>query len=248
MRVAPATAVAVVLLALPSAGVAQTQLPVGSADGVRIVREKGAIVVVFTARAAKLWKRVAGRRVSVDCRDLPEPDGAPLQFVTGSETILRAPRRGRRLRTGEASRIWDLCEVRLKPRRTRRQGIRPLRSPVLATIPITQRGAVYIDEKKRAQLLQGVLLLAKTKNRRLVRRNFRTAADLDSELSRLPRFDLVPLPSPSSTPPPGPVGYYSDGAKHAAAVMLSASGRRLFLEYDADEVVRTNVLRYLGGG
>jgi hypothetical protein len=57
------------LVAAPSAA---AQLPVGEADGVRIFRDRqGAIVVKFTPRAAKLWRRVAGRRVSVFCTDLP---------------------------------------------------------------------------------------------------------------------------------------------------------------------------------
>jgi hypothetical protein len=43
------------------------QLPVGAAQGVRIVREHGAITVVFTPRAVRLWRRVAGKRVSVLC-------------------------------------------------------------------------------------------------------------------------------------------------------------------------------------
>jgi hypothetical protein len=47
-------AAALVLLLVPSSGVAQMQLPVDEADGVRVVREKGGIVVFFTARAAKL--------------------------------------------------------------------------------------------------------------------------------------------------------------------------------------------------
>jgi hypothetical protein len=42
---------------------------VGEDDGVRIVRERGAIVVVFTASAKKLWRRVAGRRVRVYCTE-----------------------------------------------------------------------------------------------------------------------------------------------------------------------------------
>jgi len=42
------------------------QAPVGEARGVHIVRERGAIVVVFTQRAAKLYKRIAGRLVRVD--------------------------------------------------------------------------------------------------------------------------------------------------------------------------------------
>jgi hypothetical protein len=38
----------VVALAVPSAGAAQSPLPVGEHNGVRIVREQGALVIVFT--------------------------------------------------------------------------------------------------------------------------------------------------------------------------------------------------------
>jgi hypothetical protein len=40
---------------------------------------------------------------------------------------------------------------------------------------------------------------------------------------------------------------YSDGGEHAAAVALSAAGRRLFIELNADRVLHTNVAEYLFG-
>jgi hypothetical protein len=61
------------------------------------------------------------------------------------------------------------------------------------------------------------------------------------------RVTLVALETPSGTPPGDAFGYYSDGARHAAAVAVSASGRRLFLEYDGD-VLHTNIVRYMFGG
>ena len=60
-------------------------------------------------------------------------------------------------------------------------------------------------------------------------------------------LSVVELPSPSDTPPAGSIGYYSDGAQHVAAVVLSASGRRLFFEADVDDVIRSNVIRYVYG-
>ena len=66
-------------------------------------------------------------------------------------------------------------------------------------------------------------------------------------LKRPLKLSVVSLPNPSDTPPAGSIGYYSDGALHVAAVVLSASGRRLFLEGDVDHVIRTNVLEYLYG-
>jgi hypothetical protein len=56
-----------------------------------------------------------------------------------------------------------------------------------------------------------------------------------------------PPGSVSDTPPEGAIGYYSDAAQHAAAVVLSAMGRRLFLEFDADDVIRSNVTTYIYG-
>ena len=61
------------------------------------------------------------------------------------------------------------------------------------------------------------------------------------------KLSVVALASPSDTPPSGSIGYYSDGAQHVAAVVLSATGRRLFFEFDADETVRTNVIGYIYG-
>jgi hypothetical protein len=67
LLVVAAAVAGVLLVPPPSAGAQTVQLPVGEAKGVRIVRERGAIVVVFTSRATRLWRRVAGKRVSVLC-------------------------------------------------------------------------------------------------------------------------------------------------------------------------------------
>ena len=47
------------------------------------------------------------------------------------------------------------------------------------------------------------------------------------------------------TPPTGAVGYWSDGARSVAVAILSASGRRLFIEFSEDDVLRTNVAGYI---
>ena len=62
-------------LTAPAAG---AKLPVGEADGVRIIRVKGAIVVVFTPQAAKLYRRIAGRQVSVFCTEASRMDTTPV--------------------------------------------------------------------------------------------------------------------------------------------------------------------------
>jgi hypothetical protein len=110
MRVVAAALVVAALLAVPSTAGAQAPLPVGEDDGVRIVRERGAIVVVFTSSAKKLWRRVAGRRVRVYCTEFL--DGGTAE---GGLTH-RAPKRGRRIRTGDLTRGIDYCDVSLETR------------------------------------------------------------------------------------------------------------------------------------
>jgi hypothetical protein len=248
---ATVTAVALVALAAPSAGAQTTKLPVGQADGVRIVRVDGAIVVVFTARAERLWRRVAGKRVSVMCEEWSEPDEFGNLTVQGGGTTMRAPRRGRRIRTGDLTRGMDFCEVSLEPRTVTRNGQRVrLGRELIVAIPLTQKGAVRLDEKARARALFLLVTLAgiDAEGRHLDR--YPTPAELLEHVPLLLRpvkLSVVPLASPSDTPPAGSIGYYSDGAHHVATVVLSATGRRLFFELDVDETVRTNVIGYIFG-
>ena len=248
-----ATVAAVLLALAPAAGAQTVQLPVGEADGVRIVRDRrGAIVVVFKPSAARLWRRVAGRRVSVMCEKGPDPDpdNPGIFFTEGGGLTFRAPKRGRRLRTGDRTRGMDFCEVSLEPRTVTRKGVRRRYGRrLIVAIPLTQRGAVRLDEQARAQALVTLLEIANVFPRGKGDR-YATPAELVSFLPLMKRplkLSVVELPSPSDTPPAGSIGYYSDGAKHAAAVVLSASGRRLFFEADVDRVVRTNVLEYIYG-
>jgi hypothetical protein len=242
-RLAAAVVAALVLaLATPSAAMAQGPAPLSATDGVRIVRERGELVVVFAKRAERLWRRVAGRRVDVHCTKLFE-DG------TGSgNNLVRAPKRGRRIRTGDGSRGWDYCRVWLEARTVRRDGRRRrVRRRLIASVPLTQQGTVFLDHQYNAFLLTSVLTFSEAAADERGRDGYLTPDELMGLRNGEPRGPaLVALASPSDTPPPDTIGYYSDGAKHAAAAIVSAAGKRLFLEVNGD-VVHTNVLRYIGG-
>jgi hypothetical protein len=246
MRGAGTAVVTALLLALivPSAGAAQAPLPVGEADGVRIVRERGALVVVFTQRAEKLRRKLAGKRVNVACVEFLE-DG-----TRSGGNPLRMPKRARRLRTGDLSRP-DYCRLWLAARTVRRNGERErLRRKLIVSIPLTQEGAVFLDEQFNAIGMLALLTVSEFAAEDRGRSGFLTAAELlELAADARPRAGpaLVELAAPSDTPPPDTVGYYSDGAKHAAVVVLSASGKRLFLEYNGD-VLHTNIAKYLFGG
>jgi hypothetical protein len=236
--------VTALLLALivPSAGAAQAPLPVGEADGVRIVRERGALVVVFTQRAEKLRRKVAGKFVSVLCTEFVE-DG-----THGGGITQRAPKRGRRIETGDLTRGMDYCRVWLAARTVTRDGERRrLRREHIVAVPLTQAGAVFLDEQVKAFMLLSVLTFAELAAEDLNKTGYVTPAELLEGLPQGGRGAIVPLATPSDTPPAGAVGYYSDGAQHAATVGVSKSGRRLFLEVDG-EVLHTNIAKYLFGG
>lgn len=229
-------------LAVSWAPAAEAQLPVGEAEGVRVVRERGALVVVFTSRAAGLYRRIAGKRASVYCTEFL--DGG---LASGGST-LRAPKRRRPLRTGDLTRGMDYCRVWLAARTVRRNGERLRRSrELIVSIPLTQRGAVFLDEQEKALELQSLLLVAGLLAEEPNSNNWPTAAELlESRIGRRLGPRLVPLGSPADTPATGVIGYYSDGQQHAAAVTVSASGRRLFIEWEAD-VLHTNVAGYIYG-
>jgi hypothetical protein len=236
--------VAAILLAL-AAPSARAALPVGEADGVRIVRERGALVVVFTSRAEKLRRRVAGKLVSVLCTELTA-HGTNVGGITQ-----RAPKRGRRIYTGDLIRGMDYCRVWLAARTVRRNGERQRRQREhLVSVPLTQTGAVYLDEQFKALTLSGLLAIAGLVGEERKLTGYPTPAQLLEAVPgyrpRPSRQPVVALAAPSDTPPGMAIGYYSDGGQHVAAVVVSASGRRLFVEYDGD-VLHTNVAGYIYG-
>jgi hypothetical protein len=230
---------ALVILLAPAA--AQAQLPVGEADGVKITRQHGALVVIFTAKAANLYKTIAGKKVQVHCTEITE-DG----FNSGGET-LRAPRHGRKLVTGDLTRGLDYCRIWIAPHTVTRHGERHrVGRQLVVSVPLTQQGAVFIDEESKAGELLGLGAVAAIVKDRQKLPGYPTYDQLVAKFPKLARA-VVALAAPGDTPPAGKVGYYSDGQEHIAAVVLSASGRRLFIEAAADDVISTNVAQYIFG-
>ena len=91
------------LLVFASSAHAAAPLPVGESHGREGVPRHGAIVVRFTDRAAQLYRRIAGKRVTITCTELPE-DRNTVGIVgvgSGSQTF-RAAKRRRPFRTGDS--------------------------------------------------------------------------------------------------------------------------------------------------
>jgi hypothetical protein len=226
-------AVALALLALPSAGLAQTELPVGEAHGVKVVREHKAIVIVLTA---KMQKRYAGKRLVVSCWAMLRNGSGG-----GSEPV-RVPAHSRKLYTGEATPKIDYCRV-WAPRH------RHHAKRLLVSVPLTQKGAVFLDEESNAISMLGVLGIAELVDQDRKSDGYPTYDELIQGLPKRARAPIarrvVALAAPTDVPPAGKVGYYSDGDQNVAVATVSALGRRLFIAYGPDDVFSTNVLRYI---
>ena len=184
---------------------------------------------MFTPSATKLWRRVAGRLVDLECTE----------FVNGGAhgggIGIRAQARAQRLGRGPAEGRRLLRRLHRPPPHGSEE--------LLVSIPLTQRGAVYVDEREKSGQLFSVLVLAGFIG---VDRGVDGAATAEELFAAQPRLReiLVPLEGPTGTPPADRVGYWSDGAGHVAVVTLSASGRRLFIEYEGD-VLHTNVASHI---
>jgi hypothetical protein len=241
-RLLIATCLAVALLPASTAlAQGQTDLPVGEAHGVRLVNADGGYVLIFSQRSAKLRKRINSRYAWIECTHLGE-----LFSGTGSGN-LDIPRRGRRVRTGFHVGDADFCRFFLRSHTVKRHGHRQRVSRrVLFSIPLTQDGAVYLDEEARTATMFTISLFAAFLKDEQKLPGEPTYAQLVQEYPRLAKA-VVQLAAPGDTPPPKKVGYYSDGQEHVALAILSASGKRLFIEQSAGNVLSTNVAAHLFG-
>ena len=239
-RLLTATGLALALLA-PSAAHAQTptDLPVGEARGVRLVVDHGGLVLIFSHRSAKLRERINSRYAWMECTEF----GDVFSSVGGGN--LDIPRRGRRVPTGFSLDNPDFCDFFLRSHTVKRHGIRHhVSRRMLFSIPLTQAGAVYLDEESKTAEMFTISLRASFVKADQRLPGYPTYAQLVQAYPKLAKV-VVQLPAPGDTPPPKRVGYYSDGQEHVALVILSASVKRLFIEPSAGGVLSTNVAAYL---
>jgi hypothetical protein len=238
LTLAPLTVLAV-LLAPAAAQAAGLPLQTG---GVRAQNTSHGVKVTFGPKAKDLYKRIAGRRVTVGCTTVPPTDGPVLDREdsgASETTILIAPKKRRALRFSDGRTTYDTCRLQARRTRKRKGGGRDVITVVDLSLPLTQRGAVFLDERRIAAVLDVAIGLVEPPKGRT---NYRTTAEV---LGRLDQ--LVALDDPNATPPPRFVGLYSDGAQHATAVAVTSSGRRVFIDVNAD-VMSTNLTTVLFRG
>ncbi|MDO8187335.1 hypothetical protein Q5424_12940 [Conexibacter sp. JD483] len=229
-------AAAALLLALPATAIAADPLPVGKAQGVRVTGARTGVVFHFGPGAASLRREVAGRRVAVSCTALPR-DEDKLGVVPGGSsggTYVRVARRRAPLRTGMVEPTADYCSLGL-----------PGKSP-LVSVPLTQAGAIVLDEREKASMLLSLQLIAGTIGDRVTPSAYPTparfVASREARSLTAGGYPIVALAAPTDTPQGRRAfGYWSDGGRSAAFVTLSASGRRLYLQVGPDAALSTNI-------
>ncbi len=239
-RLLTAAGLALALLA-PSAAHAQTQtdLPVGEARGVRLVVDHGGLVLIFSHGSAKLRERINSRYAWMECTAFGDV------FSNGFGGNLDVSPHGRRVPLGFGSSHADFCDFFLRAHTVKRHGSRHhVSRRALFSIPLTQAGAVYLDEESKADKMFTISVIASLVRGDQKLSGYPSYAQLVQEYPKLTK-GVVELPAPGDTPPPKRIGYYSDGQEHIAVAIVSASGKRLFIEESAGDVLSTNVAAYL---
>lgn len=237
-----ALAVAAVLLAsaatAASAAVRSADaapLPLGTdTHGVLARFANGGVVFTFTHGAAGRYGQIAGRTVEVGCMTLVQTtrSGAATQKIWAGGRLV-APQRRTPLRAfiGERGRRPDYCAVQL---------LRPGASRVeVAVVPVSARGARYLDERTTVRELIGLLLLTQGPSGR---------PSTPSSMQAVTHGQVVPVSGPQQRPPAGHVGYWTDGTNKVYLGALTHFGTLFFYQYEIDsDIVTTNLLDWLNG-
>jgi hypothetical protein len=218
--------IAVALSAIALAGSSSAAQPAfqpsvpGTAQGVVASATGRTVTVRFTGASAAAGRRLAGRRAKVACGLRAAPG---LMFATRPETqsadaaIVRAGRDG--TLTATLAVVGDFCQVVRDD------------DAVVARVGLTPAGEAWAGELNAATALFDAAYLGRPGGR------YTPVATLVARGGGR----IVALPGPDGTPPPGQVGYWTDGGRHAVFVAVGAAGRRLVWEDLDGRVHRTNL-------
>jgi len=229
------------LVAASSAGAATRHLRTGSTPFVRVVHLRGGrLTLALTAKGRREFARVVhGKFLDGRCVRLrATPQGIVGASESGSSELVQGAG-GRFVYRTLLDRRADYCDVGLATVTNHGQDQASLPAPLLDSVPLTQRGAEYLDEDQVALDLQVTL-------------SFAEVATLHEPAGRFPASPalartlpgVVALASAKDTPRRGKTGYYSDGADHAEVVGVSALGARLFIDMNRGVLV-TNASEHL---
>jgi hypothetical protein len=241
-----ALALAALTLAAPTAGAAVSDryLPIyDGGDGLTVSNgRQGQRYLHFSAKAAKIYRRIGGRKAFIACGQVavPSTGGPPTSGGYGA-TGYSLPRTRTRvtLDDGLNKRPPDVCTIataRVKSDgRCIPNGTDDPRC-VRVIVALTDVAGAYLDARARAIDLW------------LVKDSLGIASYEPSPIAAIERIvgrDVVALTTPDDVPPPGKVGVFLQGDNYALATLLQ-DGRRQFVRFE-NPVYSTNVYEFIRG-
>jgi hypothetical protein len=177
------------------------------------------VTIRFTGASAAVGRKLAGKEAMVACVRLPAPGllFAPRTSPSSDRQTVRAAADGTLTATLDV--VGDACLVRSGAWRVARVGVTPA-------------GEVWTDELNAGTALFDAAYLGAPGAR------YTPVATLVARGGGR----IVALPGPDASPPPGQVGYWTDGGRHAVFATLSTAGRRLVYEDLDGTVHRSNAI------
>ena len=223
--------VLVAVLAAAPARAATIPSPATPDTGVRTTVGAHTTLVRFTGASGSALRRVAGRRLRVECGQAADPQALAGMITIDQRVVVgtTAPRRGAVLRIRSALRGFDFCAITTAGKR----------QTLVAIAGLTPPGLVWIDEFARVGLDFFALSVAQS----IAGNRATTYPPADRVVAKGLGL-IVALDGPDASPPPDKVGYWTDGARHVVVAALSRAGRRIFFEDEGGGVVRGNVDAY----
>jgi hypothetical protein len=215
------TATGLLMLApAPALALASAGPPVLVADGVTATQTGKVLQIRFPASAAAALARLGPRQVDANCASHPPVALALADDVDGRSNYgvgdIVADGTARIELT--SAHAVDACEL---------DGVVGRRPVIVARVALTPAGVTWNDEAAHATALRDLLIGA------FGAQGYRPAGALGA--------GVVALAGPDATPAAGQTGYWTDGTR-AAAVALSATGRRLVLADEGGGLLAGNVL------
>ncbi len=218
--------IAAAALAVPATATAAERPPVlfSGTSGVTVVQGD----VHLSGKAAKQARYWVGKRLDASCEKVSHAASLGSGVVSGGLVI--GPRRFR-------GKVIDLGSPRGKDYCVVTHARQNEQDEPVAVVALSAAGRAWVDELQIALLITSLPLTGDQADGAL--------PSVDEVVRENPKL-FVALSGPDAAPPSGKAGYWTDGAQHAVVAMTAKSGRRLFVEVEADGVIRTNTLEYLG--
>lgn len=188
----------------------------------------------FSAQAGRIYDTIAGRRIEVGCTILVRTAGTGYAVTTAhSGQSLRAPRRPKSLRVPVGRGQFDFCTISLPAARNA--------TPVeVVTVPVSKRGATYLDELQTARNVLGVVPLVTVSPPR--------HPPSEARLRKLTHGRAIGLSAKHLIPPANHVGYWTNGHGTIYVAELTYYGALFFYEEDLDTgLVVTDLLGWASG-